>query len=233
MKNREKIMNHFLKCSENTLISVGRVYEQHFSDSMSRDAFMKTISRLYKDGEIERLSKGIYCLPKNTKFGKLLPSDKDILLYYTSGNRGVMIGYGLYNSLGISTQIPKHLIAYSSLSEEEYKQVRNVIVHKYLIDYSEKNKAIIRLMELLYHFKEIQDINLLTFLQCLENLSKEYSEDAFETVQRAVGYPKWTIAFLQEVLNYYKLTNSLQKYLSVFSNYKIPRIEELYEIARR
>lgn len=63
--------------------------------------------------------------------------------------------------------------------------------------------------------------------------SGEYREDAFEVVQKTIGYPKWTIAFLREVLNYHHTPNNLSRYLSALSNYPIPRMEELYETARK
>ncbi len=59
----------------------------------------------------------------------------------------------------------------------------------------------------------------------------QYTEVAFEVVQRVIGYPKPTVAFLREVLNYYHVPNSLSKHLSALSNYRIPRMEELYEAA--
>ena len=233
MKNRERILAEFHAVPANTLIITGKLYREKFSDLMSEIAFMQAVSRLSKSGEIKRISKGIYCIPKKTRFGMSLPSDREIVDLFTKQNNGVIVGYGLYNSLGISTQVPKHLIVYSSLADEQLKRIGNVIVQKYDLHYTNEEIVVIRMMELLHHYKEIQDINYSAFLRNAEFLSKQYADEAFEVVQRVISYPKWTIAFLRGVLNYYHVPNSLSKHLSALSSYHIPSMEELYEASQQ
>ena len=233
MKNRERILAEFQNAPENTLIMTGKLYREKFSEQMSEAAFTQAISRLSKSGELERISKGIYCRPKKTRFGTVLPSDREIVDLFTNQNNGVIVGYGLYNSLGVTTQVSKMITAYSSLAEEQLKQIRNVIIHKYDLEYTNEAKAVIRILELLHHYKEIQDIDYSAFLRSAESLSKQYTESAFDAVQKAIGYPKRTVAFLREALNYYNVPNSLNRYLSSLSNYRIPRMEELYETAQQ
>ena len=233
MKNRERILAEFQAVPKNTLIMTGKLYREKFSEQMSEAAFTQAISRLSKTGEIKRISKGIYCIPKKTRFGTILPSDHEIADLFTKQNNGVIVGYELYNSLGITTQISKRLTAYSALADEQLKQIGNVVIQKYDLDYTNEIKAVISMMELLHHYKDIQDINYSAFLQNTEALSKQYTEVAFEVVQRVIGYPKWTVALLRELLDYYHVPNSLNKHLSALSNYRIPSMEELYEAAQQ
>ena len=107
MKNRERILAEFQAVPENTLIMSGKLYREKFSKQMSETAFTQAISRLSKSGEIVRISKGIYCMPKKTRFGAILPSDREIVDLFTKQNNGVIVGYGLYNSLGVTTQVSK------------------------------------------------------------------------------------------------------------------------------
>ena len=233
MRNRERILAEFQVVPKNTLIMTGKLYREKFSEQMSEAAFTQAICRLSKSGEIERISKGIYCMPKKTRFGTILPSDREIVDMFTRQNNGIIVGYGLYNSLGVTTQVSKRLTAYSSLVDEQLKQIGNVIVQKYDLDYTDEAKAVICIMELLHHYKEIQDIDYSAFLRNAEALSKQYNERAFEVVQRVIGYPKRAVAFLREALNYYHVPNSLSKYLSALSNYRIPRMEELYAASQQ
>ena len=227
MKNREMVLAAFQKKPENTLIMTGQLYREKFATMMSEVAFAQIISRLCRNGEIERVSKGIYCRPKKTRFGTVLPSEREIVDLFTAGSNGVLVGYGLYNSLGVTTQISKRQTVYSSLAEEQLKQIGNVTIRKYELEYTSEVKSVIQLMELLHHYKEIQDVNIKAMIRSTEKLSGEYREDAFESVQKTIGYPKWTIAFLREVLNYHHIPNNLGRYLSALSNYPIPRMEEL------
>ena len=233
MNARENVLAEFQKNPENTLIITSELYRKKFSSEMNEAAFAQTISRLCKSGRIERVSKGVYCRPKKTRFGSVLPSEREILNSYTNGTNGVVVGYGLFNTLGLTTQIPKCQTAYSSIIEGRQKQIGNVTIFKYKLKYTEEVKAVIQLLELLYHYREIQDINQNALIRCAENLSRKYSEKAFETVQETIKYPKWTIAFLREVLSYHHIPNNLSRHLSALSNYPIPKMEELYETARK
>ena len=60
---------------------------------------------------------------------------------------------------------------------------------------------------------------------CVDN--SNYSEKAFDAVQKNIGYPKWTVAFLREVLDFYCIPNHLSKQLSALSDYRFPRMDEL------
>lgn len=233
MKNRASIIEEFRGKPCGELVMTGKLYREKYSDVMSEAAFAQAVSRLCRSGEIERVSKGIYCRPKKTRFGTILPSEREILNQFTAGNSGVEVGYGLYNALGVTTQISKRQTAYSSIAEEHLKQIGNVTIRKYDMEYTNEIKSVIRIMELLHHYKEIQDVNVSAMLRCIENLAVEYNDEAFETVQRVIGYPKWTIAFLREVLNYYRMPNHLSRHLSALTNYPIPRIEELHKTARK
>ena len=89
------------------------------------------------------------------------------------------------------------------------------------------------MMELLHHYKEIQDINISALIRCTERLANEYNDETFERIQRVIGYPKWTIAFLREVLDFHRIPNQLNRYLSALTNYPIPKMQDLYEITRQ
>lgn len=233
MKLREQILNEFHNAQENQLIMTGNLYKEKFSEQVSEAAFSQAVSRLCRSGEIHRVSKGVYCRPKRTRFGVIPPSEKEILNLFVSNNRGIVVKYNMYNSLGITTQIPKSFIVYSSAPEEQLKQIRNIIVHKHDLVYNKEVQAIIKTLELLYDYNNIQNINYKAYITNIEVLCKQYNESTFETVIKTIHYPKWVIAFLQEALNYYNIQNTLSKYLSALSSYKIPKMEELYAAAQQ
>ena len=233
MNNREDILAEFRKVPENTLIMTGKLYREQFSEQMSEAAFAQAISRLCKSGEIQRISKGIYCRPKKTRFGVVLPSEREIVERFTTENNGVVVGYALYNALGVTTQVSKRIEAYSSIADEQLKQIGNVTIRKADLEYHTEMKDLIRLMELLHHYRDIQDIDYSALLRSTERLAKAYKEETFLVTQKEISYPKWTIAFLKEVLDHYRIPNTLDRHLSALSSYRIPRMEELYEAAQR
>ena len=173
----------------------------------------------------------MYCRPKKTRFGLVLPSEQEIVEQFTGENNGVVIGYSLYNALGVTTQVSKRVEAYSSIADERLKQIGNVTIRKANLIYHESMKDMIRLLELLHNYRDIQDINCSALLRSTERLAESYKDETFLEAQKEIGYQKWTIAFLKEVLDYYRIPNTLDHHLSALSAYRIPRMEELFESA--
>ncbi len=229
MSNRNLILGEFQSKPENTLILIGCLYRDKFADFMSEIAFAQAVSRLCRSGEIVRVSKGVYCRPKKTRFGVVMPSEREIIKFFTDGNRGVIVGYGLFNELGVTTQVPKHFEVYSSFSDERLKQICNVTIRKFDLEYSPEVRSLIQLMELLRHCREIEDMNPAELRRSIEALSRKFKEDVFDIVQKAIGYPKWTVAFLREVLNRQGIANNLDRYLSRLSDYSIPDLDEIFK----
>ena len=58
-----------------------KIYKEKF-EGIPETTFYKAVSRLAKDGEIERITKGIYCKPKKGRFGTTVSNEKDILEYF-------------------------------------------------------------------------------------------------------------------------------------------------------
>ena len=120
----------------------------------------------------------------------------------------------------------------SSALESLTKTIRNITVHQVQIDYSENIKNMIHSLEVLQNYYTIQDINHSAFIVFTKELADRYNEEVFKEVVSAINYKKSTVAFLQEILNFYGKENNLNMYLSSLSEYKYPRMEELYEAAR-
>ncbi len=109
------------------IIDARKIHKEKFSE-IPEQAFYQAVSRMAKAGEIERLTKGIYCRPKSGRFGKILSSEKDILEHYLGKNEknGIVIGYRMYTMYGLTTQLSKDIQMYSNIPLEEKRQIRNV-----------------------------------------------------------------------------------------------------------
>lgn len=232
MKSREIILSEFNRLPENTLIQASKLYREKLSDQMEEAAYYQMLGRLCKSGELARVSRGIYCKPKASKYGTVLPSDREVVRTFTENRQGVVVGYSLYNSLKLTTQISKNIHIYSSLPEEQQKQIGSVIVRRYDMDYSSPVCSTIQMMEVLSHYSEIQELNHDQFQKMCVNFAGEYSDKTAEYVFRHIRYPKRSIAFLREILNARQKSNNLGKYLSALSVYHIPKTEVPYDSAR-
>lgn len=232
MQSNNIIKNKLLNFKENELIFASKLYKTELYNEISETAFYKTLERMCKSGELVKIAKGTYHLPKISKYGIVPPSDNEIIFEFTKNDTGTIVGYSLYNALNLTTQVAKSIEVMSSTIENLTKTIRNIVVHQVQIDYTENVKNMIHSLEVLQNYYNIQDINNLSFTKFTKKLADSYDEEIFKKVISAISYKKSTIAFLREILNFYNVKNNLNIYLSSLSEYKYPKMEEIYETTR-
>lgn len=232
MQSNNIIKNTLSNFEENELIFASKLYKTKLYNQVSEAAFYKTLERMCKSGELVKIAKGTYHLPKVSKYGIVPPSEKEIISAFTKNGTGTIVGYSLYNALDLTTQVAKSIEVMSSTLENLTKTIRNVVVHQVQIDYTENVKNMIHSLEVLQNYYNIQDINNLSFTKFTKKIADWYDEEIFKNVISAINYKKSTIAFLREILNFYDIKNNLNIYLSSLSEYKYPRMEEIYETTR-
>ena len=89
------------------------VFPTDFRGMGTDDAVRQALSRLTKEGKIERLAHGIYFLPKtDPMFGKLYPSMEEVAQAVAAHEHIRIKPAGAYalNKLGLSTQVPTRLV---------------------------------------------------------------------------------------------------------------------------
>ncbi|MEK6733710.1 MAG: DUF6088 family protein [Pseudomonadota bacterium] len=91
----------------------GKVYRREdllpFSHAIDRD-----LSTLKSKGMLEKLSGGIYYKPKFSRFGKLPPSDEELVAAFLGRGKFLLYSWNQYNSLGLGlTQLYNKLVIYN------------------------------------------------------------------------------------------------------------------------
>lgn len=218
------------KYPENQVIVANELYKK-VATELSEQNFYKSLERLHKSGKLAHLTKGLYYRPKVGRFGQVPISEKEIVHHYIKNNRGVMIGYRMYNEKGITSQISKRTEILSSALSEEKKNIQNVLVRKASVALTGKTIPVIEMLEILQDYRNIEDINKKALLTCINAFAEKYSDKAANAVLTKMKYKKSTIAFMAAVLNHLHVPHTLDKYLSPLSDYKIPNVEVLYESA--
>lgn len=213
---------------ENKLLEASALYSQSFS-TIPEMTYYKTLERMCKKGILVHLTKGLYYRPKNTRFGTVPISEKDIVDHYIKDNQGIVVGYRLYNQQGLTTQISKRIEILSSAVPGKKKNIHNVYVMNINISLTPETIPIIETLEILQNYKSIEDINNTALAAYMKEFAIEYSDEATVYVLKNRKYKKSTIAFLESFLNYFKVENTLNQFLSSLSSYAIPDIEEFYE----
>lgn len=232
MSGRTIVLQATDQMEPNQIFFAGQLYQEELSGQVSEAAFYKTVERLCKESLLFKVAQGTYCRPKTGRFGVLPPSEAEVVKAFTKNSTGMTIGYALYNSLQLTTQIGKYIEVLTSCIEQERKTIGNVRLTRCMVEYGADVRSMLQMLEVLWNYTEIQDLNIRQFLVYTERFSKSYSDEAFREVYSVRRYPKRVIAFLAEILDYYGVSHGLPRYLSSLSEYKFPRMEVLYESAR-
>lgn len=112
--------------SENELIFSSKLYAEQLSEAVSEESYYQTLGRMCKTGTLCRIAKGTYYRPKTSKYGIVPPSQNEIIAALTEHDRGVVVGYSLYNRLKLTTQIPQKVEVFSSqIEQQDHYGVKN------------------------------------------------------------------------------------------------------------
>lgn len=232
MKSNPVVKNALAEFKENELIVASKLYREKLSSQIGEAAYYKTLQRMCESGDLAKIAKGTYHLPKHSKYGIVPPSETEIVSAFTINQKGTVIGYSLYNALNLTTQISKTVTVMSSSLEGMTKTIRNVVIYRVPLEFTKEVASLVQGLEVLQNFDTIQDLNYSAFFSYTEHLAKSFCSNAFDKILCVRSYKKATISFLREILEYYGVQHNLDSYLSTLSDYKHPHMEEVYETAR-
>lgn len=229
----ELVLNRILnKYRKNELIFVSQLYKEEYLNVISEYSYYKIIERLNKKQKITKVSKGIYTITNVCEYGIVPIFTDDIVNSYICNQGGVVVGYTLYNRLGISTQISKNTLIYSSKIDNNIRKIKDVFIKRVNLIFSDDVKKMIEFLEILQNFRNIEDINYNQFVNYTEKIVNNYTDKTLELVLRQINYKKSTLSFLHNILNFYNIENNVSKYLSALSDYKHLEMRDIYEITR-
>ena len=162
------------------------------------------LSRLYKKGVINKVSKGKFYKPKKRAFGDIQPSSRDKILSYLNSDDGISYETGLnsFRQLGLTTQIATTTTIASS---KPYRQIEiDNIKLKFIPKRVDVLKEDIYLVQILDALKDIKKIPATTpqkaFLYLKSLIQKESKDRQKKLTQYALKYTPRTRALLGAIL---------------------------------
>jgi hypothetical protein len=112
MKKLSKLRSH---------LRPGEVFRRE-SLSVFSTAVDRHLSELLADGTLEKLSQGLYYVPKTSVFGKVPPDEKKVVKAFLKEDKFLLTSPNAYNSLGVgTTQLYNERVVYNRKRHEEVK----------------------------------------------------------------------------------------------------------------
>ena len=224
MSCRIKIEEYVDGLDNEDIIFISKLYSEKFS-KYSEGAFFKIMERMVKEKKLVRLSKGIYF--KNSE--NYTYNVDTILNYYFGENNdnGMYIGYQLYRKYGISDAIKDYFELYSTIVDQDKKNIGNIAISKVPMELNYDNTRIIEAFEILQNYDSIEKFSKEKFSIYARQFALGYNDESALRVLEKMKYKKSSIAFMKSILDMYRVDNSLGKYLNCASKYKIPKVSKV------
>ena len=192
-------------------------------------AATKAIERLIKRDVIERSSKGLFYVPKQTAFGRLQPREEELLkryLFKGTQRTAYVTGITLYNKMGLTTQVPKNItlacrdkrIA-AKIGSFEIKSVKSYV------DVTNNNYRFLELLDVIKDLNSIPDADKSQILRfILEKLAGFSENERNKLIEVALKYPPRVRALTGALLCGINPAESQQKLKASISPLSIYRL---------
>ncbi|MCA0364886.1 MAG: DUF6088 family protein [Bacteroidetes bacterium] len=229
-----------MKVSDYIIFKIGRLpkgyvftYEDFIDEVNKKEAIIKALNRMAASGKIAKLSKGKYYKPENTPFGKLQPSQAQIvkdLLEENGKILGYLTGYSIYNQLGLTTQVSNTIQIGKNEIRSAFKRERySISFIKQKNTITKENIPLLQILDAIRYIKNIPDAKIEAscrrFLGILQTLKPKERETL---VRLALKYPPATRALLGAMfdeLTEVNLAKDLMKSLNSITKYKLGGVQ--------
>lgn len=209
-------------------ISEGKIITlQSFSKSLSKQAVVLGLSRLYQEGVLAKLEKGKYYRPKKSIFGLIGPSEDEIVNTLLDEMKGdaYVSGGAIFNKMGLTTQISNEIVVVGGKYNRK-KKIGNLNV-RYQRSTFKIIKKYIKFYQILDALKEVKKIpgsdvssNLLILKKMILGLSRD---DQKKLSEISFYYKPMVRALLGAILEETKIDSiqKIKKSLNILTNYII------------
>jgi hypothetical protein len=223
MKVSQKIEKQISQIPEGRIFG----YQDMVLEADEYGAAAKSLGRLVATGQLKRATKGVYYKPKESVFGTLPPREDDLLKRYLfeNGQRVAYItGVGLYNQMGLTTQVP-FIVTIASKTRRTFASIGTLKIKpvKSYADITNDNYYLLGLLDAIKDFNSIPDRDNYAVIKILSNRIKELSiEDTNKLLKFALQYPPRVRALLGAIVEKLGKTlelDTLRKSLNPLSKY--------------
>jgi len=164
---------------------------------------LKILNHLEEEKIVTSFSKCVYSI------GKLKSdSQPNVLKQYIGDGKGMVVGYMLYNSMGISNHHSLVTDIYTNAMSSAHKNIENYHLTRVDLDFTEEVIELIVLLELLNDFCNIKACDVLKLDRAIPLFLHRYSDEIFEKVITAIQYSYSVAGMLEKRLAEKKIPNN-------------------------
>jgi len=224
-----KITRNFIEQIEES-----KIFTYNDIPSNKKSSVAIELSRLFKKGVVKKISKGKFYKPKQSRFGEISPSDEAIAKSYLGEEDGYITGYGGYNQLGLTTQIP-NVITIASNRVPSRIRIENVNIRfvPNIANGGVKDTQLLQILDALRDIKNIPDNSPNDVVLSIKKIVKKFDEKKIKKMLKLISkYPPRVKAIFGAILNdigRWEEAYLLKEMLNPLTTYKIGISENALE----
>ena len=199
--NYIKQIREYCDKNANSLIDISIVRNSVFSD-IPYKTLLKIFNRLEDESVVCTVSKGMY------RVGNKITNGKDILNAYTQKGKGMMVGYTLFNNIGLTAYQDDKVEIYTNAIAYKQKTIGDFLLKRVDLEFTDEIIDLISLLEILDVGISMKGADVLSYKRTVELLALAYSDENFRKVIKAVRYMYSTVLKLSELLARLNIENS-------------------------
>ena len=209
---------------------------EDFSELQNREAVALYLSRLKREGVIERLGRSKYYVPKKTKFGILGPSEFSVMkVLFKEDSSSYISGTMAYNKLGLTTQIPNEITIVGNRYNRR-SRIGNIKV-KYMKRKTPvcKNVLILQILDAINDIKKIPNTTTNEVAKILKNKIQKLSlNEKKQMIDLSKYYRPFVRAIVGEILDEVKVreVRKLRSVMNPLTVFKIGVSEEIFPLKK-
>ena len=199
--NYSKTIREYCLQNPGMIFDMSYEHKKHF-EMVPYRTFCKILNRIEEEGIIKTFSKGIYIINADNM------TEDPVIAFYASKGVGMVVGYYMYNKLGITDHKEKPIIIYTSAMETSTKNIGDDYKLIYLDHYYDDGiMKLITCLELIENRHKIIGIDLYKTNEILIKYLKDYYNYELEYILQKHKYQYATIVTLDEMLSHLKIAN--------------------------
>ncbi len=199
--NYSKQVREYCEQHNNSLIDISIVRDSVFQD-IPYKTLLKIFNRLEDDGMIHTISKGVYSV------GNKSDNNKEIISFYASSDRGMIVGYSLFNSIGLTVYKGDKIEIYTNAITGKQKTIGDFLLKRVDLEFTDEIIDLVSLLEILNIGFSMHGADFLSYKRTTELLAQTYSDENFGKVIKAIRYMYSTVLKLSELLARLNIENS-------------------------
>lgn len=199
--NYTKQAREYCEKHVNSLVDISIVRDSVFAD-IPYKTLLKIFNRLEDDGIVQTVSKGLYSV------GNKVVNNKLILSQYTKNGKGMVVGYTLFNSIGLTATQEDRIVIFTNAIANKQKTIGNILLKRVDLEFTDEIIDLISLLEIINVGFSMKGADYLSYKRTVELLALSYSDDNFRKVIKAIRYMYSTVLKLSELLARLNIENS-------------------------